>query len=871
MQFLRNNISFKLSDSGSDSSPIQPGETRQIDLKTALEKYYKNYYLHLISIDETREYGVINGDPDPSISFFVVNLKIPTLPQIQLQRRRVGGMNQSDRPFDVLDPSNDNGGNDFNQIQYPLVNSKLLFQGQILNSGTHILYVPQLTTKSDKYKLEITNKPHTLPISDLIIEINYLTTIPILERVIPMSFFQNAFDSIWNDRELRYLNFKVENDKVFLKFDPEFAQLYGLEEKVIGRDLGFIDVDIPKIDFRFDILSENSLPKIHLTIEFGRAKLSLLRIPTLDISGISIVFEYTLKLLNQKLEFDVKCDFLDNLVESVEISNMINEPVDLITSRNINEEVRNYRDSIYSKIIPLPVAFKHTLYCWFLGRSDYTDVKAVFTRGDNIHIYHTDYIPIKREFTPPDSNAVRRRVDFSQLLGNRNNMLNHSDIIHNFRIGTNIERANPISRPNTGKVDHIVVLMMENRSFDQYLGYLSLENPIWNNVDGLHGSESNWYDGREYKVNHNRETSTYPGPAHESHNMNNHFRIENGKATMAGFVEDYANRLISYGWTKERISRENQLEKVMGYFNADEIPVFDYLAKNFAVCNKWFCSHPGPTLTNRFITLTGDVWRTEEGKVMEDHPKMKDFKPLVTKSIFDVLSERRVSWNYFETEYCTLRLFGKYTFDKTNILPMPNFHDMASRGELPSVSFIDPDFVELPPGNDDHPPSDIRSGQAFIQSILTSLQNSPKWNETLFIITYDENGGFYDHVAPPLTTTRLRSNEATYGARVPAFIVSPYIPKDLGRITVSNNIYDHNSIGATILRKFCSRNVPILSKSMNEAKDVWELLSLDNPRTFQNPPIMMQQARLEKTKYLFDIDDKDGFHHLALSHSFLWR
>ena len=117
----------------------------------------------------------------------------------------------------------------------------------------------------------------------------------------------------------------------------------------------------------------------------------------------------------------------------------------------------------------------------------------------------------------------------------------------------------------------------------------------------------------------------------------------------------------------------------------------------------------------------------QEGHSFENHPSsFTEFYPIHTKTIFDYLNDFGVSWKYFEKQYCTLRLFGKYTFDQRNILDIEKFHEMALNGTLPQVSFIDPDYIDLPPGNDDHAPANIKCGQQFLGEIVSSLQNSPR-------------------------------------------------------------------------------------------------------------------------------------------------
>src|SRR5262249_34071164 len=220
---------------------------------------------------------------------------------------------------------------------------------------------------------------------------------------------------------------------------------------------------------------------------------------------------------------------------------------------------------------------------------------------------------------------------------------------------------------------------------------------------------------------------------------------------------------------------------IMGYHTADHVPVYDALAREFLICQRWFAAHPGPTFCNRFYTLTGRLNRNADGSWQVNNPGAlheDENKPVFTKTIFDHLTEHGVSWRYYEHRYCFLRLFERYIFDdNTSIVdandPVKGFFVSARAGTLSSVSFIDPNFIDEPDGqdNDDGAPADIAAGQHLIGTVVNAVMKGPKWNKTLLIITYDEHGGFYDHVNPllfPVKAARV-SGIAPYGEGVPTF------------------------------------------------------------------------------------------------------
>ena len=138
----------------------------------------------------------------------------------------------------------------------------------------------------------------------------------------------------------------------------------------------------------------------------------------------------------------------------------------------------------------------------------------------------------------------------------------------------------------------------------------------------------------------------------------------------------------------------------------------------------------------------------------------------------------------------------------------------ALAGTLPSVTFIDPDFINVPPGNDDQPPADIADGQHLIGRVVNALINGPRWNKTLLMITYDEHGGFFDHVPPPAAPAV--SGIDRYGVRVPAFVVSPWVAR--GQVT--DVVFDHTSILKTIIRRFLSARPPDLGERVAAANDL---------------------------------------------------
>lgn len=391
---------------------------------------------------------------------------------------------------------------------------------------------------------------------------------------------------------------------------------------------------------------------------------------------------------------------------------------------------------------------------------------------------------------------------------------------------------------NLEKVDHIVVLMMENRSFDHMLGYLSLEGGR-GDVDGLTGEESNSHKGKSYGPRHLEQTR-FPqshDPGHTGAAVARQLADNNG-----GFVAEYA----------ERVGGEDA-PLVMGYYNAGDLPIYDHLAREFAVCDRWFASVPGATWPNRLYAMTGGA----DGS--HDNRKPVPFYDRVAFTRYLDAVEPAASWRWYSFDPALLRMvdeeyrpFGHdenfAPFDKRSPFERKNFLDDAREGRLPSVAWIDPNFVDFnvflgPPGsNDDHPPSDVMAGQELVLRLYEALRQSPQWSKTMLVITYDEHGGFYDHVPPP---EALDDDPAfrRYGPRVPALVVSPFVePEAVAATDVDGTpvktVFDHASIIKTILVRFCQQpdgRIPNMGKRVTEANHLGGLLTRADPRP--GPPL----------------------------------
>ena len=370
-------------------------------------------------------------------------------------------------------------------------------------------------------------------------------------------------------------------------------------------------------------------------------------------------------------------------------------------------------------------------------------------------------------------------------------------------------------------VDHIVVLMMENRSFDHMLGFLSIDEGR-GDVEGLRPGLSNTAGGVVYPVHPARSTQLVKAqdPSHGSQSV----AAQIAGGAMSGFVENYIQTRPTPPF------KGDSPGIVMAYHTAKQLPAYAMLAEQFCVCDHWFCSVPGETMPNRCYAVAGN----SGGQIDAPRPP----QPYNLKSFCRNLDAAKVSWRWYSHDYVPMLwlidpAYGLSNeaipayFDRKDVFGHRSFLERAAAGDLPAVSWIDPNFIDLtfgPAGsNDDHPPSDLHAGQKLVLELFDAVVQGPAWEKTLLIITYDEHGGFYDHVKPPACkddTPSLRK----LGPRVPALVVSPWVRKR----QVAKTVFDHTSIIKTILARFCRKpdgTIPDMGARVRAAKHLGGLLT----------------------------------------------
>ena len=355
-------------------------------------------------------------------------------------------------------------------------------------------------------------------------------------------------------------------------------------------------------------------------------------------------------------------------------------------------------------------------------------------------------------------------------------------------------------------IEHVVVLMLENRSFDCMLGSLYPAGP---NFRGLTFTESNSYD-MTYAVWNDKTLTAAdaclpdpdPGEAFADMNMQLFGTADrpddDAPPLMCGFAKNYGSQPAKDGW--------RDAGAVMHYFTPDQLPVLTTLAKAFGVCDAWHASAPCQTWPNRFFAHTG----TSLGYVDNNTFRI----PFEAPSLFRRLQDKNETWRvYFHDMPQSILLRDVWLYALSHYRLFSQFLADAHTGSLPSYSFIEPRyFTELASNfaaNDQHPPHNVLYGEQLIAQVYNALRSSPCWERTLFVITYDEHGGCYDHVPPPPAVAPDQSMNnsynfqfTAYGVRVPAVVVSPYIRAGSVIRPPGDTPFDHTSIIATVRELF---------------------------------------------------------------------
>ena len=311
-----------------------------------------------------------------------------------------------------------------------------------------------------------------------------------------------------------------------------------------------------------------------------------------------------------------------------------------------------------------------------------------------------------------------------------------------------------------GGFDHVIVVMMENRSFDHMLGWVP-------RADGM--QEGLWFTDRD-GVRHRTWTLApdfqgcgFNDPDHSFQGG----RVQFNDGACDGFLRSGDNDVYS-----------------IGYYRRPDLDFFGRAIGDWTTADRYFCSILGPTFPNRFYQHSAQTDRISNTLVLSQLP-----------TIWDRIASAGLTGRYYFSDLAFIALWGNKYLPIAR--PFAQFLADAAAGTLPNLSFIDPKFGGESDGtsNDDHPFGDIRAGQHFMHQIYTAVTNSPAWERTVLVFNYDEWGGFFDHVPPPIgavsaTDIAAGNADGRLGFRTPLLVVSPYARANY----VAHEVYDHTSI-----------------------------------------------------------------------------
>ncbi|GFP96274.1 non-specific phospholipase c2 [Phtheirospermum japonicum] len=379
---------------------------------------------------------------------------------------------------------------------------------------------------------------------------------------------------------------------------------------------------------------------------------------------------------------------------------------------------------------------------------------------------------------------------------------------------------------------------MENRSFDHMLGWMKKLNPEINGVDGSESNRINSTDpGSPRVIFSDQSHYVDPDPGHSFQAIREQIFGSNDTSASLPPMNGFAQQAFSMD--------PNMTQSVMNGFQPDKVAVYKTLVSEFAVFDRWFASVPASTQPNRLYVHSG----TSHGATSNVAALLAKGYP--QRTIFDDLDDAGISFGiYFQNIPATLfykslrklKYIGK--FHPYGL----SFKSDAKNGKLPGYAVVEQRYMDskLEPANDDHPSHDVYQGQMFVKEVYETLRASPQWNETLLVITYDEHGGYYDHVPTPNRGVPSPDDVVgpdpfffkfdRLGVRVPTIVVSPWIQK--GTVVhgpngspSSTSEYEHSSIPGTVRKIFNLTSPPLTKREEWAGKFDGILQILSQPRT----------------------------------------
>jgi phospholipase C len=419
-------------------------------------------------------------------------------------------------------------------------------------------------------------------------------------------------------------------------------------------------------------------------------------------------------------------------------------------------------------------------------------------------------------------------------------------------------------------ITHVFVLMLENHSFDNIFALSGIPD-----IRAATTSNCNSFGGKSYRVHGDAPPSMPSDPGHELQDVAQQLtglsypqRGPYPPINNSGFAANYATST-----TEGPAPPSVDIGDIMACFNTStQLPVSFQLAKEFALCDQWFSSMPGPTWPNRFFVHGASSAGLDHSPTLDE---ILDWEATSWisgftyphGSIYDELTTKGVQWALYQAEAGPFigaipQVASIHNIAFWDVHYLSEFFSGLQSNKYPyQYTFIEPNYGDITGtyegGSSQHPMDGVAGGESLIKSVYEAVRNSGLWDSSLLIITYDEHGGFYDHYAPgtaippndgsPGTYNKYGFNFDLYGVRVPAIIISPWIAAG----TVDHTVYDHSSILATLEKLF---GLGALTERDSSADNLLDLISstlrTDCPKTLNSPATLLRKPILARTEQL---------------------
>jgi phospholipase C len=373
-------------------------------------------------------------------------------------------------------------------------------------------------------------------------------------------------------------------------------------------------------------------------------------------------------------------------------------------------------------------------------------------------------------------------------------------------------------------IKHIVVLMLENRSFDHMVGYMQSLTYRINGIDGANPPTNPMspHDPTLVKATPDAPDVLAFDAGHSvpDTNLQVYFNVSGPPPTGP------TNQGFVYSYSQQQGVTPVTAPLIMKCFAPTALPVLTTLAGEFALCQRWYSSVPGPTWPNRFFVHCA----TSKGYI--DNSLLHNYD---MRTIFENISDVDGKWKIYSHDFPQAQVLNNINspeFD-SNWDSIGGFKQDAANNSLPDYAFIEPKYTTfLGEANDQHPPHDVQAGEQLIAEVYNAVRSSPAWNDTLLIVLYDEHGGIFDHELPPVgppyavppdnNTSQFTFDR--FGLRVPAILISPYIKAQ----TIVDTVFDHSSIPAMLKKTFGLADY--LTDRDRAANTFEHVFNLDTPR-----------------------------------------